>query len=86
MWQAVSYAQGNTTVVLMVSVIEIKSAPAGRGVHTSLLEYMSFLKPSVQMSRIRDTPAQLTSRICVEVTKEQLLFLGVVMIDGPELE
>lgn len=73
-------------MVLMVSVIEIKSAPAGRGVHTSLLEYMSFLKPSVQMSRIRDTPAQLTSRICVEVTKEQLLFLGVVMIDGPELE
>ena len=74
------------TVVLMVSVIEIKSAPAGRRVHTSLLEYMSFLKPSVPMSRIQDTPARLTSRICVEVTKEQLLFLGVVMIDGPELE
>ena len=46
------------TVVLIVSVIEIKSAPEGRRVHTSLLEYMSFLELSVQMSRIRDTPAQ----------------------------
>lgn len=84
MWQAVSYAQGNMTVVLIVSVIEIKSAPGEKSSHQPpgiyvLLKALGARCPgfgTLLPSDIQDH----------EVTKKQLLFPGVVMMDGLELE